>query len=164
MSIDYYWTSHMSAHRDEMLEGLRQLLPWSSLLEVGTHAGPLLRRIREEWPAAELHGCDKDPAYVAWGRGQIPSVEWRVATAPQDLPQYAEKSLDVVVDSAAALQLSVEPERSDIWRHYTRIARVGVAVFWHLDSPFPPEHLLTRIWEQASTSHPGYCVRVYRVV
>jgi hypothetical protein len=128
--------SAMHPHRELVIEAVRQLAPFESLLEIGCHSGPNLVRLARSFPSARFSGLDLNPEFIAPGRAwmreqSIGNVELEVATAGS-LADRASRSVDILL--ADAVLMYVGPEHIvETLRHMRRIARRGlVIVDWML--------------------------------
>ncbi|TAK42784.1 MAG: class I SAM-dependent methyltransferase [Betaproteobacteria bacterium] len=123
--------SAMHPHRELVIEAVRRIAPFGSLLEVGCHSGPNLVRLARAFPSARFSGLDLNAGFIAQGRAWmreegLGNVELEVATA-EALAERASGSVDIVLVDAVLMYIG--PERiGDTLRHMRRIARRGVVI------------------------------------
>jgi SAM-dependent methyltransferase len=73
-------------------------------LDFGCSSGRVARALHAAYPQAEWHGADPNEAAIAWARGHLPGIDFRVS--PQDPPlPYDDGAFDFVVAIS-------------IWSHY----------------------------------------------
>lgn len=106
-----YWATLHAPHRDLLIETLRTLPHFSSLLEVGCGPGVNLWRIQEAFPDADLTGLDVSEAAIDHGaerfadadRGGLLRGGGRVALCAGILPEALEAMgpVDVVLSCYA---------------------------------------------------------------
>lgn len=65
--VDHYWHSDKNMQRDVVIKMLSKLQRWRSVLEIGAHCGPNLRRIAKAWDDVECVGLDVNPDAVRMG-------------------------------------------------------------------------------------------------
>lgn len=126
----WYWDSAYDPHRDVLLATVDTVAPrFGSVLEVGSHCGPNLRRLRERFgPYFRYVGLDVNVRAVIDGTAKAVGderAEFQVGEAPQDLTTFPSASVDLVISSGAlmclaagALTLTLDEMR--------RIARLAV--------------------------------------
>jgi len=97
----------IGSERAVLVEAIFDLLPFSTLLEVGCSYGQLLHILAPIFPEAALVGVDPDVARVESGSAHftplmLSNVRLAVGSA-EDLSQFASASFDLVVTSASLL-------------------------------------------------------------
>lgn len=125
----WYWDSAYDAHRTVLLDTIGRAGSFASVLEIGSHCGPNLRRMRERFgPDFCYLGVDCNALAVSDGEIKF-AADWnagfQVGTVPDDLDRFANGSYDVVLSSACLT--CVQP--TDLQRTLStmrRIARVAV--------------------------------------
>jgi len=123
--IDGYVKSKDHPHRELIIDALKRLPKWNSLLEVGCNAGPNLALIKERFPDVFLGGID--PSEVALkkaiesvGEELFPFSVGEAASLP-----FPDKYFDVILCDAVLMY--VPPEQIfDVMKEFTRVARVGM--------------------------------------
>ncbi len=85
--IANYQKSLKARHRDAIVEVVKSLAP-ETLFEVGSHCGPNLVRIAQEFPDILMHGIDASAEAVKAGREWVTSLglEKRVQLSTQRFP------------------------------------------------------------------------------
>lgn len=100
-----YWDTLHAPHRDALVETLRALPPFETLLEVGCGPGVNLWRIQEAFPEADLTGLDVSQAAVNDGAARFAAADHegrlsgtgRVALCAGELPEALKAMGDVDV-------------------------------------------------------------------
>ena len=65
-----YWNSQDHPHRELILDVLKNIEPFSSLLEIGSNCGPNLVRIQARYPAV-LYGMDINKSAIEFGKASL---------------------------------------------------------------------------------------------
>lgn len=127
-----YWATRGAGYRGLLASMLAPLAPFQSLLEIGSHSGPNLWAIRQQWPLVHLIGLEPSEACAKYGQcaavaealerlspaerqafdrraassGEVPSVgvDFFVGSAPSGLGVFT--SIDVVVSCFTLAYLS----------------------------------------------------------
>ncbi len=126
----WYWDSAYEPHRDVLLSTLETVAPmFDSVLEIGCHCGPNLRRLRERFgPDFNYLGVDINALAVADAEVKFRDdthTAFEVASVPLDLASFMATSFDLVFSSACLM--CVTPAMFPIALYeMRRLARVAV--------------------------------------
>ena len=102
----HYWASAAEPWRQDLLDALAPVAPFSSIFEVGCNSGPNYRRLRETFGAFPYTGLDVcGSALVAAvhyaKRDQIPGeAHWILGSLLTDATAWASRSFDLVFASS----------------------------------------------------------------
>lgn len=139
------WVEHYNKSKDRPSRGavltvLDTLQPWTYLLELGSHAGVMLKRIHDQWPNASVQGVEVN--YEAARESQVPVafgsfMDW--------LPKQPRNSWDIVLTHYALAYVSPDDIRSVLYQ-CSRIAKKALV----FAEPTGPERL---IFEYPEWSH-----------
>ncbi len=80
-----YWDSTQGSQRDAIIGAMEGVGDFGSVLEIGCHVGPNLRRIHQRWPTVDLLGMDIHPGAIQFGREHAAAEGWHWAGYPGDL-------------------------------------------------------------------------------
>jgi trans-aconitate methyltransferase len=72
--IEEYWKTKNHPHRKQIINILRKLQPWTSLLEIGCNCGVNLANIRKKFGNVSLCGIDANKEAIEFGRKKLPDV------------------------------------------------------------------------------------------
>ena len=109
-SAESYWSRRNHPSRMAIARVIAAL-PGTSLLEVGTHAGPTLWAIAQRRQFHRLAGTELSPVILQFARKHLPEALGRdveLANAAADSLPFADKSFDIVV--SAAVLACIGPE------------------------------------------------------
>jgi SAM-dependent methyltransferase len=151
LDAQYFWANHPggeawlrryeSSGRDELyqwaLDGLQSLGTVSTVLELGCHCGPLLRRL--ESAGYEAAGFDVNGEAVARARSQ--GLHAAVGTVPDVLRRFDDGSVDAVV-ACYCLSYIAPPDLAHVLAECLRVARVGLVLVEPQSHGAVPEHEL----------------------
>ena len=107
-------------HRDLIIKRLGEL-KWRSVLEVGMGAGANLVRIKQQWPAAEVGGCDINLEAVKVASKYLPKARFIDVGDPRDI-FLSDNSVDVVMSDACLIYLGPWEVRKAL-KDMKRVAR-----------------------------------------
>ena len=89
------------------------------VLEVGCGPGALCEALRRRYPNAEIHGIDRDSAFISFARRHIEGVEF--AEGDATLLPFADGSFDAAISNT--VQEHVEP--TAFWGEQLRVLKPG---------------------------------------
>jgi len=105
--IEGYWLSRFHPHRELILQELREIYPFKSLIEIGCNCGPNLFRIQKEFPKVKLAGLDVNFLALEEGKKRLPKVDFYIESAENfSIP---DKTFDVCLTDAVLIY--VPPEK-----------------------------------------------------
>lgn len=107
-------------HRQLILDTLAKL-QFRSILEVGMGAGANLARIKQQWPAVEVGGCDINRDAVITAGKYLKDAKYLDVADPRDI-FLSDRSIDVVLSDACLIYFSPKAIR-DALREMRRVAR-----------------------------------------
>ena len=127
--ITDYYCSALHEHRKVIIEELKKLQPFKSLLEIGCNIGPNLLRIRDIFPKIKLVGVDINEMAITEGKKILKNVDLRVANIDK-LP-FKKKGFDMVL--ADAVLIYVGPDKIEgVISEMCRVSKKGIIlVEWH---------------------------------
>lgn len=120
------WNSWKAPHREHISATLELLMPFTSLYEVGTQAGPNLRRIHADHPSLKLGGCEPCAGARAFAQAML-GIELEPARIEDMRTISSVPEWDVLLSCYALAY--VEPDM--IWsavHKMTRMARKGIVL------------------------------------
>ena len=120
--VDDYKVSVNHPHRKLILNELKEIGEFDSLLEVGCNAGPNLKVISEAYPQVRLAGIDVNADSINEARSFV-NADLKVAEATE-IP-FEDDSFDVVLCDAVLIYLDPDSFRLAM-SEINRIARKGV--------------------------------------
>lgn len=125
-----YWDSYQDAHRDFWLAAIESLAPFHSLVEIGCHVGPNLRRLKAAFPDAALTGVDPCAAAVAFGQAQpeLVGVTWAATEVGPWLSAQPDRAFDIVA-SCYALSYVQPPDLIGVLRDCWRLTKKALVIF-----------------------------------
>ena len=94
---EHYWASRSHPSRQVVIEALRELGPWSTLVELGCNAGPMLAQIHEAFPGAHLEGVEINARAAEACGYNVPTARVHLADLMAWLPHQDANSYDVLV-------------------------------------------------------------------
>ena len=119
--ITDYVLSVEHPHRSLIIEALKTLEPYESLLEIGCSAGPNLLRIHGK----KLAGIDANAKSIEAAKTILPDVDLRVGNMIE-LP-WNDKSFDILLADASLMYIS--PEDIDkMMKEIDRVTKKGVVI------------------------------------
>lgn len=121
--LEGYTLSVQHPHRQLIIDGLKNLEPISSVLEVGCNTGPNLLRIQEIYPKVALAGIDVNQKSLEFAQQNIPKAIFKLAHY-RSIP-FANQSFDVVLADATLLYAGPD-EIFDVLSEINRVAKRGV--------------------------------------
>ncbi len=71
-----YWKSKNHPHRKQIINVLRKIVPFKSLLEIGCNCGVNLYNIRKKFGKVELSGIDVNQDALDFGKKMLPDVKF----------------------------------------------------------------------------------------
>lgn len=159
-----YWETRGAVYRCLLASMLHKLPPFQSLLEIGSHSGPNLWAIRQQFPAAHLIGLEPSEVCAKFGqvaavreamdrmtpaqrtafesqseaKGEVLSVgvDFMVGSAPDGLAVFRE--IDVVVSCYTLAYLSPAELHATLSR-VVDLARVGILLVEPMPTAAEPE-------------------------
>jgi len=153
-----YWATVQAPHRTALVDALRTVAPFDSLLEVGCGPGVNLWRIHQAFPDADIVGMDIANAAIDYGseifaRADLDGtlqgsgrVTLCAAALPDDLAQLPVDDVDVVLSCYALAYLP--PEALDVaLGAIVTIARQGIVLAEPMVEPGFAEGLTSRLPE-----------------
>ncbi len=108
--VDGYVKSVDHPHRALIINALKKLMPFESIVEVGANCGPNLFLIRKEFPNTKVAGIDLSPEAVEVGKKFVPEADLRVGSMIK-LP-WEDKSFDIGLADASLMYIS--PDDIDV--------------------------------------------------
>ena len=102
--ITGYELSVSHPHRKVIIELLRSLPPFASLLEVGCSVGPNLSLIHKAFPEAVLSGIDPSEESVRRAQGFVPYANVKVG----DVRELSVEPVDVILADASLMYVTPE--------------------------------------------------------
>lgn len=149
-----YWDSLHEPHRDAIIEALRALPRFSSLLEVGCGPGVNLWRVLEAFPDADLTGLDVSQAAIDNGYARFAEADQtrqgrgRVALAVGPLPEALEPMQPVDVVLSCYTLAYIAPQRlAETFFGLLTLARQAVILAEPMVTPQEPAAKLTNLPE-----------------
>lgn len=100
-----YWESVEHPHRKKIIEKLRKIPEWKSLIEMGCSVGPNLRLINDEFHGKVLYGVEPSAAAVRFAKDNLHGVYIQEG----DLLSTSHEPCDVVL--ADAMMMYIQPEQ-----------------------------------------------------
>lgn len=101
LPVEEYELSKDHPHRQAILDELKLLQTFASLLEVGCYSGFNLQRIQEIYPGVSLAGCDVNTGAIKRARELLPNATFKVGDAM--LLPYEDKSFSVAIFDAVLM-------------------------------------------------------------
>ena len=99
----WYWDSAYDPHREGLLAAVAPFGPFGSVLEIGSHCGPVLRRLRERFGSDFTYlGLDCNALAVSDGEIKFRDdqrASFQLGTVPDDLARFKTGSFDLVISS-----------------------------------------------------------------
>lgn len=143
-----YWNTRNDPHRFFLLKELEGLLPFSSILEVGSNCGPNLSVIAKRFPNVVVRGVDVNPLAVKMGNALLAQEGIRnakiVTGSAGDLSQFADKSFDIAFTNAVLVHVGSD-KIEEVVREMLRVAKKAlVLVERHRERPDDPKGLGVR--------------------
>ena len=71
-----YWKTKNHPHRKQIINILRKLQPWSSLLEIGCNCGMNLSLIDKKFKGRDLRGTDINKEALDFAKKKLPNVKF----------------------------------------------------------------------------------------
>jgi SAM-dependent methyltransferase len=118
-----YWMTADDAPRDWVIDGLRHLGPVKTVLEIGCHCGPLLKRLKESGYTAG--GVDINATAVEEARRL--GLNASVGAVPDVLSRFADREIDAVVSSYCLAYIAPD-DLAETLGECLRIARMGLVI------------------------------------
>lgn len=122
-----YWRTRGEPSREAVVQGLKRLSPWTSLVELGCNAGPQLAAIRGAFPEASLGGIDVNPQAISAAHQNVPDARCEVRSLWDWLPAQPAASIDVIVTHYTLAYVSPEDIQA-ILAQMARATRVGLVI------------------------------------
>lgn len=117
--VDGYVKSVDHPHRTLIINALKNLTPFESVVEAGANCGPNLFLIRREFPDTKVAGIDLSAEAVEVGKKFVPEADLRVGSMIK-LP-WEDKSFDIALADASLMYISPD----DIDTVMTELVRVS---------------------------------------
>jgi len=127
--IEGYWKSIKHPHRQVVLQVLRELLPWRSLIEVGCNCGPNLYLIQKEFPGAKLAGVDVNIPALEFAIKKLKKVKFYINKADNLL--LPDDSFDILLTDAVLIYVEPEKIRKTILEFRRITKKAMVLVEWY---------------------------------
>lgn len=128
--IEGYVKSIDHPHRKMITDALKKLIPFESILEVGSNCGPNLIVIKKEFPEVNLAGIDLSADAINEGKKLLPEADLRVGSLVE-LP-WQDHSFDVVLADAALMY--VPPSDIDMaMAALDRVAKKAILIVERFD-------------------------------
>lgn len=125
--VDDYWASKHHPHRKMIIEAIKRLQPFESLLEIGCNCGPNLALLKEEFPdIKETAGVDINPDAIEKAKTKVYATKFWVADFT-DMSFIPNKSYDIVLADAVLIYSNPE-EIEKVVSEINRIARKSVVL------------------------------------
>lgn len=140
---DHYWQTQGLDSRGKVVEALHGF-QWKTLVELGCNAGPMLARIKTEFPEAELGGIECNEVAVKAAQKQGLNVV--VNDLMTWLPSCPPAEWDVILTHYTLAYISPEDLHAVLWQ-MKRIAKVGVVIA----EPTGPQRM---VYEYPEWAHP----------
>lgn len=153
-AIAWYWDSAYVATRGALLDVVARY-PFTRVLELGCHCGPVWRRLRERFgPDFTYHGVDVNALAIAAGQRYAASDPHTFFTVRdiRDGLDFPDQSVDLVVSSSCLQHLTPE-EVGPVLVEARRVATTAVIV---QEDYGTGEHIDGRGWAHA---YPEWVVR-----
>ena len=128
--IEGYGQSHDHLHRRLILNNLKKLEPFDSLLELGCNCGPNLNLIQKKYPGINLAGIDVDERVIDKGKDELRNIDFVVGNFVK-LP-WNTKQFDVVLADAVLMYLNKE-EILQCLDEIDRVTKKGVIIVDRFD-------------------------------
>lgn len=119
---DLYWDSRGLVSRQAVLEQLRLLPEWRTLVELGCHSGPMLGVIAPAFPRASLTGVEVNPVAAEAARKNVPTANIITEGMCSWIEKQPDKSTDVLVTHYTLAYVSPVDLRAMLW-HVMRVAK-----------------------------------------
>lgn len=119
--ITEHWQTKNHPHRKQIVNILRKLQPWSSLLEIGCGSGANLYRIRKKFIGAELIGTDVNTDEIRFATKKMSENKYAIGAIEDiDIPK-----VDIILCDAVLLY--VEPLNiQEVMKKITENARKAI--------------------------------------
>lgn len=118
--VEDYWASWNHPHRQIIIDELKKLPRFNTLLEVGCNCGPNLSNIKLAFERVQLFGIDANQDAINLAREKLPLEDLQCGDM-SNLP-WSDKSMDVVLSDAALMYIHPNQIQAVI-RELTRVAR-----------------------------------------
>lgn len=74
--IEEYWRTKNHPHRKQIINILRKLQPWTSLLEIGCNCGVNLANIKKKFGEVDLAGIDTNKDAIEFAKKKLPDINF----------------------------------------------------------------------------------------
>ena len=111
-------------HRDVIVEKLKSLYPFRSVLEVGCAAGANLYRVKQAFPKSDIGGIDWNAQAIETAKQYLPKASVLQVGEATDV-YIGSKGADIVMSDMCYIYLDKKNFRKAL-EEVKRIARVGV--------------------------------------
>mgnify|MGYP001598132728 CR=1 FL=1 len=118
--VEDYWASWNHPHRKIIIEELKKLPKFNTLLEIGCNCGPNLSNIKLEFNGVNLFGIDANPDAVKLAQEKLTNDDIRVGDF-STLPWF-DKSMNVVISDAALMYI----HPTNLQQTLRELVRVGI--------------------------------------
>lgn len=128
--IDGYVKSIDHPHRKLIIDALKKLTPFESVVEAGANCGPNLFLIKKHFPHATVAGIDLNEEAILEGKKIAPEADLRVGTMAK-LP-WEDKKFDIALADASLLY--VPPDDIDtVMNELDRVAKKAIIIIERFD-------------------------------
>ncbi len=128
--IEEYWKTKNHPHRKQIINILRKLQPWNSLLEIGCNCGVNLANIRKKFGQVYLYGIDANSDAIKFAEEKLPDVNFY----PGDIEEKYLTDYDVILADATLMYIS-DKSISEVIGRMTRSANKSIILCeWYDDN------------------------------
>lgn len=123
--VEDYWNSWKHPHRKAIIEELKKLPQFSTLLEVGCNCGPNLSNIKIAFDRVKLFGIDASQIAVDFAKEKLPVDD--IQCGDMAILPWFDKSMDVVLSDAALMYIHPNQIQA-VMRELLRVARSHIVL------------------------------------
>lgn len=128
--VDGYVKSIDHPHRALIVNALKKLTPFESVVEAGANCGPNLFLIRKKFPNTRVAGIDLSAEAVEVGKKFVPEADLRVGSMIK-LP-WEDKSFDIALADASLMYIS--PDDIDtVMAELARVSKKAILIIERFD-------------------------------
>jgi len=155
--LEGYKKSVEHPHRALIIDAMKKLAPFESVMEIGVNCGPNLMRIREVFPGVKLAGIDLNADAIEFGKKLVSGADLRVGNFA-DLP-WPDKNFDIGLADAVLMYASAD-SLDAIMKEFDRVVKKAMIIVDRFDESekgIIKNHIWTRNYS-AVLQKLGYAV------